>query len=70
MPEKDLAKISSFRYYNLGSELSMKEHPEDMFLGDIAEFQLYNFPLSTEDRTLTEQTLAEYYFTSPGARYN
>jgi hypothetical protein len=70
MPEKDLAKISSFRYYNLGSELSMKEHPEDMFIGDIAEFQLYNFPLSTEDRTLTEQTLAEYYFTSPGGRYN
>jgi len=69
-PEKDLAKISSFRYYNLGSELSMKQHPEDQFKGDIAEFQLYNFPMSTEDRTLTEQTLAEYYFTSPGGRYN
>ena len=48
----------------------MKQHPEDQFKGDIAEFQLYNFPMSTEDRTLTEQTLAEYYFTSPGGRYN
>ncbi len=70
MPEKDVSKISAFRSYILGSELPGKEHPEDLFKGDIAEFQLYSFPLSTEDRTLTEQTLAEYYFTSPGARYN
>ncbi len=69
MPQKDPAKMQLLNGITIGAETKANPLPEDYFKGDLAELQLYSFPMNSDDRSLTEQTLAEYYFKDPGARY-
>lgn len=43
--------------------------PKVFFQGDLAELMLWPFPMSSEQRTLMEQKLSEFYFETPGQRF-
>lgn len=42
---------------------------KDFFKGEIGELMLWPFPMDVEPRTLMEQKLCEFYFTTPGQRF-
>lgn len=42
---------------------------KDFFTGEIGELMLWPFPMDVEPRTMMEQKLCEFYFTTPGQRF-
>lgn len=53
----------------IGESTTSGAEAGDFFQGDIGEVMLWPFPMAVEPRTLMEQKLCEFYFTTPGQRY-